>query len=370
MKMPKDPTLIIAGGGTGGHILAGVAVADAWCARIRTTSDKSPKVLFVGARGGIEEKLVPRAGYALELLSIGSLKRVSLARRLKTMLQLPISMLRSARILLERRPIAVVGVGGYASGPLVLMARLLGWLWGGQVAILEQNAVPGFTNRILGKFAHRIFSAFPGTEEYFPAGKVLVTGNPVRSAIVPLGPARSEPFTLFIFGGSQGAVGINSLVIEALPHLEDLRSRLRFIHQTGELDHERVSKAHREAGTQARVEKFIYDMPAAYSESSMVISRAGSSTLSELAAVGRAAVLIPLPSAADNHQEKNARVFADAGAALVLPQKQSTGKDLAALIRKMMNDSSQLSSMEWAIKSFYRPAAAKDLVNHLMGAAV
>ena len=190
----------------------------------------------------------------------------------------------------------------------------------------------------------------------------------MRSAIIPLTPARRDPFTVFIFGGSQGAIGINTLVIDALPQLADIRTKLRFIHQTGEADYERVAQAHRDAGTHARVEKFIYDMPEAYSEASLIVCRAGSSTLSEIAAVGRAAVLIPLPSAADNHQEKNARVFSDAGAALLLAQKSSTGKDLADLIRKMMNDSPRLSSMEWAVKSFYRPAAASDLANQLKGA--
>lgn len=354
--MASGAKLIVAGGGTGGHVLAGVAIADAW------SKPSGRPCVFVGARGGIEEKLVPRAGYPLSLLSLGSLKGVSWSRRLKTFVQLPVALAKSALVLVSERPAAVIGVGGYASGPLVLMARCLGWLWGVRVAILEQNAVPGFTNRVLGRFAHRIFSAFPGMETQFPAGKVQVTGNPVRSAICPSPSARREPFVVFVFGGSQGAKGINTLVLDALPLLADLRGKLRFIHQTGEADHERVLGGHRNAGSDARVEKFIFDMRSAYVDASLIVCRAGSSTLAEIAAAGRASVLIPFPHASDNHQERNARVFADAGAARLVVQAGATGKDLAGIIREMFDDPSRLDAMEYAVSAFYRPNAAKDIV--------
>lgn len=352
------PTLMIAGGGTGGHVLAGVAVADAWRGRFGPNA----RVLFVGAAGGMEERLVPRAGYPLELLKLGGLNQVSWGRRLRTFVQLPLSLLRSLRILLKERPQAVLGVGGYASGPLVLLARCLAR----NTAIIEQNAIPGMTNRILGRWVSQVFCAFPGNTSDFPAGKVTVTGNPVRSAMKPLPSASRDPFTIFIFGGSQGALGINTLVLEALPHLEDLKPRLAFIHQTGEKDHDRVLEGHRIARTRSRVEKFIFEMPEAYAQASLLVCRAGSTTLSEIAAVGRASVLIPFPFASNNHQEKNARIFADAGAAHLLRQGQATGEDLARIIREaVMDPVKKVVPMEQACREFYRPGAARMIVERL-----
>jgi UDP-N-acetylglucosamine--N-acetylmuramyl-(pentapeptide) pyrophosphoryl-undecaprenol N-acetylglucosamine transferase len=364
-EQQKTPGLMIAGGGTGGHVFAGVAVADAW----RTQFSES-SIVFVGAQGRIEEKLVPRAGYPLKLLKLGSLKRVSLSRRLKTFYQLPVSLLRSAGFIIQHRPKAVLGVGGFASGPLVLMARLLR-LFGltqSRTAILEQNSVPGFTNRVLGRFVDTVFCSFPGTEKQFPNRRVLVTGNPVRSVMSKLPPAKRDPFTLFIFGGSQGALGINTLVLEALPHLTDLKAGLRFIHQTGELDYARVVEGYRNAGVHARVEKFIHEMLHAYAEASLVICRSGSSTLAEIAAVGRASILVPLPTAADNHQETNARVFSDAGAAFLLKQGPHAGEKLAELIRASIADTSQIDRMEHSVTSFYRPDAARQIVENLLNA--
>jgi UDP-N-acetylglucosamine--N-acetylmuramyl-(pentapeptide) pyrophosphoryl-undecaprenol N-acetylglucosamine transferase len=348
------PTLIVAGGGTGGHVWAGVAVADAWRAR----HGADARVVFVGAEGAIEEKLVPKAGYPLQVLKIGSLNRVSLGRRLRTAFQLPFSLLKSLSIVMRERPRAVLGVGGYSSGPLLLMAKLFS-----RTAILEQNAVPGMTNRLLGKVVDRVFSAFPGVERSFPGGKVTVTGNPVRSVMQPLPSASRDPFTVFIFGGSLGAVGMNTLVIEALPYLRDLK--LKLIHQTGEKDYERILKAHQDAGTGARVEKFILDMAGCYREASLLICRAGASTLSEIASVGRAAMLVPLPTAADNHQEKNARIFVDAGAAWLVVQNQSKGEDMARVIRDAVANPLRLDQMEKAVRAFSRPDAASDIVDRL-----
>lgn len=323
--------------------------------------------MFIGSRGGIEERLVPRAGYALETLAIGALNRASLGRKLKTAFQLPISFLRSAVLLVRARPRLVIGVGGYSSGPVVLVARGIGWLWGARTAILEQNAVPGFTNRVLGRVVHVVCVAFPGIEGAFSAGMARVTGNPVRSTIRPFPSAARDPFTVFIFGGSQGAIGINSLVLEALPFLEDLKPKLRFIHQTGEKDYERVAEGHRAAGTLARVERFIHDMPACYSEASLVVCRAGSSTLAEVAAARRAAVLVPFPFASDNHQEKNARIFQKSGAAMVMLQAKAQGAELASLIRSLVLDPSPISAMEDAVAGFYRPKAADEVLDAVVG---
>lgn len=357
------PSLIVAGGGTGGHVLAGIAVADAW----RAAVGEQAQVLFVGAQGGIEEKLVPRGGYALELLHLGALNRVSWAKKLRTALLLPFSFWKSLSILLTHRPDAVLGVGGYASGPLVLTAKVLRLLRisGLKTAILEQNSVPGLTNRWLGKWVDLVFCAFPGTENQFGQASTILTGNPVRSSIQKFPSAPREPLTVFIFGGSQGALGINSLVIAALPFLEPVQAQIRFIHQTGERDFERVLGAYRSRNMDVRVEKFIYDMPECYKSASLVICRSGSSTLAEIAAVGRAAVLVPFPQASDNHQEKNARVFSEAGAARLLLQQNTTGKELAELILDLLHKTKLIDEMEKAVSQFYRPMAAQDIVKNL-----
>lgn len=358
---------MIAGGGTGGHVLAGVAVADTWKAKF----GDGCRIIFVGAEGGIEEKLVPRAGYPLRLLKLGSLNRVSLKRKIKTMFQLPLSLAKSWLMLWRENPQAVLGVGGYASGPLVLMARAMAAIRGGtRTAILEQNSVPGFTNRMLGRWVHKVFCAFPGMEKQFPSKQrsqsLITTGNPIRLTMKPMPSAKRDPFTIFIFGGSQGAAGINSLVLDSLPFLEDLKPKLRFIHQTGEKDYDRVLNGHKKAGTQARVEKFIHDMPACYADASLLVCRAGSSTLSEVAAVGRASVLVPFPFASDNHQEKNAQIYADAGAAYLMVQSRAKGQDLAELVRDLIRNPAKIERVEAAVRGFYRPDAAQDIVQALL----
>ncbi|MGK5089038.1 undecaprenyldiphospho-muramoylpentapeptide beta-N-acetylglucosaminyltransferase [Bdellovibrionota bacterium FG-2] len=356
--MQNPPKLMVAGGGTGGHILAGVAIAQEW----RKQTHESAPILFVGCKNGIEERLVPKSGFPLELLSLGSLNQVSLGKKLKTLSQLPGALLKSFRILRREKPACVVGVGGYASGPVVLMA----WVLGIPRAIVEQNSIPGITNRILGRFVKTVFCAFPGTEGCFPNANVFVTGNPIRLDMQPLPQAPREPFTVFIFGGSQGALGINTLVLDALSFLIDLKPRLRIIHQTGERDFERVKKGHEKTGFNSKVEKFIYEMRDAYASASLLICRAGSSTLSEIAAVGRAAILVPFPFASDNHQEKNARVFSDPAAAILMTQKGASGEDLARVIRTFIEEPKKLEALEEGVRKFYRPFAARDIVKELL----
>lgn len=360
--------LLIAGGHSGGHVLAGIAVADAWSA----AQSSKEKVLFVGAKGGLEERLVPRAGYLLKKLRVGSLNRVGLKRRAKTLFQLPLAFFYSAFLLLSWRPQFVLGVGGFSSGPLVLMARILSFtrLLNVRVAILEQNSIPGMTNRILGRFTHLVFTAFPQMDAYFPSSRVIQSGNPIRAAIQRMPSAPRDPFTLFIFGGSQGAMGINSLVLAALPFLVrpelPLSLKLQFVHQTGEKDYTRVVEGYQKQGISARVEKFIDDMPSVYQESSLLICRAGSSTLSEIAAVGRASVLIPLPTAADNHQELNAQVLARAKSAICLSQSETSGEKLAAVILDLVLNPENLDKMERSVTQFYFPNAVQNIVQGLL----
>jgi UDP-N-acetylglucosamine--N-acetylmuramyl-(pentapeptide) pyrophosphoryl-undecaprenol N-acetylglucosamine transferase len=358
----KTKKLLVAGGGTGGHVLAGIAIADEW-----KQSFPDSEILFVGSEQGLETRLVPKHGYPLVKLKIGALNRVSLKTRLLTLFKLPFSFLKALLVLLKFRPHAVIGVGGYASGPVVMLARFLSPIFGMKTAILEQNSVAGFTNRMLGKWVHQVFCAFEDGSTNFQPSKVKITGNPIRSHLKKLPPSKDAPFTLFIFGGSQGALGINTMIIDALPHLKG--QGIDFIHQTGVNDFERVRSAYdREGISGVRVEKFIDDMAACYEKSSLVICRAGASTLTELASVGRAAIFIPLPTAADNHQEKNARIFEKTGAALVIPQGSLTGAQFAEKILSLKNDHQRIHSIEEKVRPFYRGDSAGLIVKGLIGA--
>lgn len=352
--------LLIAGGGTGGHVLPGIALANSWMSRWGSEGE----VVFLGSRGGIEEKLVPRAGFKLELLKLGPLKRVSLFQRLKTLLLLPGSFIQSLLILLKYRPHAVVGVGGFASGPGVLLASILKYFgFKSHTAIVNPEAVVGFTNRMLSKWVDRVFCNYEQFSSAFEAKKVLVTGYPVRQEMVPLGPAPIVPFRIFVFGGSQGALGMNTLVLGALQLLKS--EPIEWIHQTGTIDFHRVKSAYTSLGINARIEPFIYDMVSCYRESSLLICRAGASTLAEIAAVGRASLLVPLPTAADNHQYNNAKIFHDAGASILVNQLTEKAEDLAKLILELIRDPSRIRQMEGTVARFYRPNAAKDMVEAL-----
>ncbi|MBU6374749.1 MAG: undecaprenyldiphospho-muramoylpentapeptide beta-N-acetylglucosaminyltransferase [Bdellovibrionales bacterium] len=357
-------TVFFSGGGTAGHIYAGIALAD----RLKSIFPEA-QIHFVGARGGMEERLVPKSGYPLHRVRIGSWNGVSVSRKLRTLAQIPWSFVQAFALLLKYRPQIIFGVGGYASFPVVLIAGLISWIWGGKVAVLEQNVLPGLTNRILGRVSSKVFAAFPGSEKVFGQKKVMVTGNPIRLSIKRLTPASRDPFTVFIFGGSQGAVGINSLVIEALPFLQKQGigsgGELRFIHQTGERDFDRVRAAHERFGFKSRVEKFIYDMPECYAQSSLLICRAGSSTLSEIAAVGRAAVLVPLVSK-DRHQEYNAELFCKSGASELRLQPNTSGEQLAQLIRELSQDAERIESMEKSVIQFSRPDAVDRILSELI----
>lgn len=354
----RNSTLLIAGGGTGGHVLAGIAISEEW----RKTLGADARVLFIGARGGLEEKLVPKAGLPLELLSIGALNRVGFERRVKTLFLLPVALLRAFWILIRESPRGVIGVGGYASGPVLIAASVLSPFFRFKTAILEQNSVPGLTNRWLGRVVKRVFAAFPGTEPLFPKGKTEIAGNPIRSAFGRLPPASPSPFRIFIFGGSQGAMGLNTLILEALPALKEMGSSLSILHQAGEKDFDRVKAGYGSAGVPARVEKYIYGMKEAYEEASLVVCRSGSSSLFELARVGRASILVPLPTASDDHQTSNANALERLGGAILFPQAAGKGAELAELIRSLIADPSRLRKMEEAATGLDRPDAASRIV--------
>jgi UDP-N-acetylglucosamine--N-acetylmuramyl-(pentapeptide) pyrophosphoryl-undecaprenol N-acetylglucosamine transferase len=362
--------VIIAGGGTGGHLYPGIAIAEEVLAR------PGGEVLFVGTARGLEAKLVPAAGYSLELLQVSGLKRTGVRGLLRGLLRLPKAFLASRAILRRFRPDMVIGVGGYASGPIVLAAALAGY----PTAIQEQNSRPGFTNRLLGRFVRRVFVAFEASRGFFSASKTALTGNPVRRRFFAGRPevaagaaagARIEaaPATVLVVGGSQGARAINERVAAMASILSQRRSLPHIIHQTGPSDFEATRLRYAALGETvagaADVRAYIDDMPAALAQASLVIGRAGALTLAELAIVGCPAVLIPLPTAADDHQTENARELAAAGAALIVPQAEASGTHLADLVAALMADAPRRAAMARAMASLGRPHAARAIVDEL-----
>jgi UDP-N-acetylglucosamine--N-acetylmuramyl-(pentapeptide) pyrophosphoryl-undecaprenol N-acetylglucosamine transferase len=351
--------LIVAGGGTGGHLYPGIAVAD------EVRSRPGGEVLFVGTTRGIEARVVPAAGYPLELLEVSGIKRMGLVRTLQGLGRVPLALAKSLAIVRRFRPDVVLGVGGYASGPMVLAAALAGY----PTAIQEQNSVPGFTNRTLGRFVRKVLVAFEDARRFFPAPKVVLVGNPVRRRFVERAQAQGEgnERTLLVVGGSQGARAVNDLVIAAAEQLAARGALPRLVHQVGAADLDRSLERYRAVGLGDRVEvrPFIEDMAGALGDAALVVGRAGALTLAELAIVGRPAVLIPLPTAADDHQSKNADAFAQAGAAVVIDQRQATGAALATLIDELFADQIRRANMARAMRSLGRPNAAADVVAQL-----
>lgn len=349
--------VLIAGGGTGGHLFPGIALADEV-----TTRHPKNEVVFVGTSRGLEAKIVPECGYQLELIQARGLKGVGTLRLLLGLIALPFAFVESWRILRKYRPDVVVGVGGYASGPVVLAA----WLQRVPTAVQEQNAVPGVTNKILGHFVRVVFIAFEEARRFFPGRKVQLIGNPIRRILMEnyLRSRRAhDKFTVLVFGGSQGARGINDRMLEALDHLGDLKGQLHFIHQTGKADLELVRTGYTRRGFSAQVLEFIDDMSAAYSTAELVICRAGAATLAELTVCKKASILIPFPAATDNHQEMNAQAMVANGAALMFREAELTGKRLAVQIRSLKTNPEQLKKMERQAAMLGRPEAAKELAD-------
>jgi len=354
--------LLVAGGGTGGHLYPGIALAE------EVTSRPGGAVLFVGTARGLETKLVPAAGFALELLDVSGLNRVGLGNVVKGVGRLPKAFLASRALLKRFRPDLVVGVGGYASGPLVLAAALLGY----PTAIQEQNSQPGFTNRVLGVFARRVFVAFEDAKRFFSASKTRLTGNPVRrkfvTAVRDVDRAVADlARNVLILGGSQGAKAVNDLVVGAASVLARENRLPPIVHQTGAADEARVRELYAAAGLSDRVEvrPFIDDMPTALAAAALVVGRAGALTLAELAMMARPAILIPLPTAAADHQSRNAAEFERAGAAVVLDQRTATPEALAAQIASLMSAPEQRAEMSRHMAALGRPDATREIVDEM-----
>jgi len=345
--------LLIAGGGTGGHLFPALALAEEFKRQV-----PEGEVLFVGTARGLEVRKVPQSGYRLELIDIGGIKGKGLWGWIKGLLRLPRALWQSRRILRAFRPQLVVGVGGYASAPVVLAA----WMARLPVLIMEQNALPGFTNRVLGRLARKVVVAFPQAAAFFAPGKAELLGNPVRSNLQPRSDAHpvTEPH-LLVVGGSQGARVFNQLLPQAAPAVVKQLPGLRIRHQTGPAERDQVEESYRQAGISAEVLAFIDDMAGAYAWADLVLCRAGATTVAELAAVQKPALLVPFPFAADDHQTKNARALKEAGAARVLPQANLTVESLAAELIGLLSNPPRLQEMSRAAASVARPQAAREI---------
>lgn len=361
--------VVIAGGGTGGHLFPGLALAEELTAR-------GAQVTFVGTSRGIEAKVVPQHGYPLELIDIAGLKRQGVAATLRSLVRLPAAAWQALRLLRRLRPQVVVGVGGYASGPVVMLAALRGT----PTVVLEQNSIPGVTNRLLSRFARAVITAFPHAERFFPRGKVALLGNPIRRSVLrepapvrpggPVGPVR-----VLVLGGSQGARSVNELVVAAVEHwlktpgAPPLAEVLSLRHQTGAADHEKVAARYRELGlpeSVARAEPFITAMGEAYAACDLMVGRAGATTIAELTAVGRPALLIPFPQAADDHQTYNAGYLVERGAARLLVQAATTPAQLAALLQELGRNPQALERMAEASRALGRADAAAVIAGRVL----
>jgi UDP-N-acetylglucosamine--N-acetylmuramyl-(pentapeptide) pyrophosphoryl-undecaprenol N-acetylglucosamine transferase len=340
---------ILAGGGTGGHVIPALAIAS------HLKHDHSAEILFIGTARGIENRLVPAAGYPLQLVRVGALKNVSLTTRLKTAFDLPRAIWDAGRMLNEFAPDVVIGVGGYASGPAMLSAIVKHI----PTLAFEPNFVPGFANRLVAHFVSGAAVHFEETGQYFRNGEV--TGVPVRQAFFEIPPKRGGTPTVLVFGGSQGAHAINEAMIRCLPVLKREAPGIHAIHQTGERDYNDALAAYQSFGDSAEVFKFIDDMPAAFARADLVVCRSGASTVAEIAAAAKPAIFVPFPRAADDHQRRNAEALAKHGAAVVVEESKLEGVWLAETISALLQDSQQLRRMSHAARELAHPNAARDI---------
>lgn len=347
---------MIAAGGTGGHIYPGIAVANEIMRRYPLS-----EVLFIGTARGLETRIVPENGFQLALINSAGLKNVGLIGKMKGLMLLPKSFIEARRLLREFRPGVAVGAGGYVSGPVLMMAVVMGI----PTLVMDSNALPGFTNRRLARFVDRAALTFQEALPYFEK-KGTVTGNPVRKEFFDVRPKQrsNETTSVLVFGGSQGARAINNAMIEALNHLNGRRDRLRIVHQTGEDDFDKVRNGYIEHGWEtADVRPYISDMMTEFENADILICRAGATTCAEIAAAGKAAIMIPLPTAADDHQRKNAEAMQNAGAAKMINQDDLTPESLANMLSELADSPAKIAEMEFAAKKLAREDAAEATVD-------
>ncbi|MBL7668855.1 MAG: undecaprenyldiphospho-muramoylpentapeptide beta-N-acetylglucosaminyltransferase [Bdellovibrionaceae bacterium] len=380
--------IVIAGGGTGGHIYPGVAIA-------RSLIKKNPEIQihFVGSPQGLEAKIVPREGFPLHLIQVGKLNYGGgIFGKLRTLFQLPKAFIESIFLLFELKPLFVLGVGGYASGPFVLMASLLGF----KTAIWEPNAHPGLTNRWLSRFVRKSFVVFPEAGKYLKSREVIPSGIPVRDVIEKLGrlpnlgqqmnsqqmsdqhisdqqigdlDSKKRKFRILVFGGSQGARGLNKIVSDLFAQSRESLKEVELVHQTGVVDFESLREKYKTHQGQVQVLEYLHDMENHYAWCDLVISRAGAATVAELAACNKAAILVPLPTAADNHQQVNAETLVRAEAARMILQKELTPDLLEKYILELKSDPELRRKMSENIRKFYKPQAAEAVAQVILEGA-
>jgi UDP-N-acetylglucosamine--N-acetylmuramyl-(pentapeptide) pyrophosphoryl-undecaprenol N-acetylglucosamine transferase len=360
-EMGVTKTLMIAGGGTGGHIYPAIAIAQEWMAR-----DASRRVVFVGTERGLETTIVPKAGFPLELISVGGLKGKGGVDLIRNLARLPLGFAQAWSLIDKHRPHVVLGVGGYSSGPVIVAAKLRGR----PTAIHEANAFPGVTNRIVGRFVTAVAVAFEEAATRLKRKDAHVTGNPIRKEFFDAN--RQSPIAdrqerkLLIFGGSQGSHVINEAMSGALLFLARLKDRMQIVHQTGPKELAQVQAAYKtSAFADARVVPYLDPIVTEIAGADLVVSRAGAMTIGELSAAGRASILIPFAAATNNHQELNARVVERAGGAIVVTEGQLTPERLALAIAEVINDPDRAARMGAAARSLAAPGATKTIVDLL-----
>jgi UDP-N-acetylglucosamine--N-acetylmuramyl-(pentapeptide) pyrophosphoryl-undecaprenol N-acetylglucosamine transferase len=339
---------VMAGGGTGGHVIPAIAVA-------REIEKLGHTALFVGTERGVESRLVPRAGFRLELIRVGGIKGLGLTRRLSSAWRLVAETFSQIRRFAEWRPAAVFSMGGYVAGPPVLAALMRGV----PLVVMEPNAVPGFTNRRIARWVKRALISFEETRKYFPEGRTEMTGLPVRDEFFHLpAPVESGTMTILITGGSQGSRTLNNAARESWKHFRESALPVRIIHQTGTRMYEELAREFASTRLEGEVKAFIDDMPAAFAQADLIVCRSGAGAVSELAAAGKPSILVPFPFAADNHQLRNAQAFERAGAAILSLDSEWTGERFFASVRELYQDRVRLESMSEAARKLAHPGAA------------
>lgn len=353
--------IVVSGGGTGGHLFPALAIA-----KELEVSITDLQVTFVGTVKGIESKIIPKEGYELRYVRSEGLVGKGFLGTVKSLLKIPLSLKDSYKILRDIRPDLVIGVGGYSSGPVLLVAKLSGI----PTMIHEQNTVPGLANRMLGKFVDTIAVSYQESIKSFPPERTWLTGNPVRKEILSGDREKGydrfsldkDRFTVFIFGGSSGAATINRAAGEALEFLEPYKDKIQFLHQTGNRDFDSVKNKYHTEGFKGTVIPFAYEMADAYAVADLVVARAGATTLAELTACGKASILVPYPYAAGNHQEVNARKLLDIGAARMILDSELDGELLSGMIINLMNEPDEVREIERTSRSLGSPDAAAKVV--------
>ncbi len=352
---------LITGGGTGGHLFPGIALAAALRRQF-----PGCEIMFIGTQRQLDRDALAGLDFRKESIACMGLKGMGLAHRLRSLISLPKAVLEAARLIRQFQPALVFGVGGYVTGPVLLAARLLGV----PACIHEQNAIPGLANRLTARFVNKVFVSIPG-DYPFPPKKTVISGNPVRAEILAAAQKKQQksgqPFTLLVMGGSLGAHRVNLLMLEAADLLkEKIKTPFRLIHQTGAADAEQVRAGYAAAGVQAEVEPFIKDMAAVYAQADLAVARAGATSLAELAVMGLPAILIPYPHAADDHQAANAGYYVAGGGAKMCREAELTAAQLAAAVVELANDGARRAAMGAAMRQLAVPDAAERILSECM----